>query len=347
MPLDNLDEKEESEELHSQQRKKQSTSRHTQRNKKDQLKKIDIFIDKIIKKCDDNRSQLIAVLEARGFLIEKTGEDYFLSDHSHSDDEVYLNKLLDEANIGCTINKRIDIKKIPSSSQFYKIFFTRRGESFSDYCSGRGDNSDSNWRKFKERVYGRRTPVRVLDPCIARLIKSISEVGILTDISCDRCKLSHPCGGGSPWHPGGRSHQISSSYGPWVCFVGNINALYFKSLLSTFVKPKVALKCQWIFSKISRADEEDLDFSFLIISSSDDSLIDVYLELQDVANILYEYRIFLQNMKQSVVKKINDDNSFWQNRKKKTFHTEMNENDKLELCRLFNDNIRQYCLDNA
>jgi len=296
MSLDNLDGEEESEEFPSQQCKKQSISRHTQPLKKDQLKKIDMFIDKIIKDCPDELSQLIAVLEARGFLIEKKGEDFFISDNSFKksdsdgggDDLDYLKKIIESNKLGKIQNGTIVINSEFQKEKLKKIFTYRYNFPEGYY----GDCENANWDYFASRKHGFFIPVDSLDPFISRLVKAMSAAGSLTWFSCD----GHFLWGS--WNPRVRK-GIDKSQKPFVCFSSTYDCIWFKVIFENLIVPSIRPLYKW-----------DIKDREVIIQNSLDDIIGMSYEIQKVAAFLYGNRIILRDLKQCVVKKLKRDENF-------------------------------------
>lgn len=134
---------------------------------------IENFFDAIKEKCSSDEEYSAEILKARGFLLE---DGLILSDNSHKNDGVYLNKLLTEENIGKVQNNRIFI--FPNGN-VEKIFYKDNrivGEAFF---------YTHDWRRFIHHDYAKKIPVRLLEPFIARYIKAISACGVQTWCSCD------------------------------------------------------------------------------------------------------------------------------------------------------------------
>lgn len=239
---------------------------------------------------------IISILKARGFFIEKNSENkFFVSDNSfydpecyYGDDPSYLNKLLKEVKIGYVKNNEICFEKVTESINYETLFFRFDSENLSSYSSDIGEfRSSGSWNNFQKDMHRRTIPIKVLDPFIARLIKSMSAIGVFTDMSCDQCRFSQ--------------HHYNNSFSntPWIAFSGSINAAYFNALLDLVVKPRIELKCNWDITEKNKKPK--LEISSQINSST--SLSMLYREIQTVACLFYENRKVLREMKQEVVKK--------------------------------------------
>lgn len=215
------------------------------------------------------------ILEARGFLLEKdVNNTYVLSGNAHPDDRIFLGNFLQQTRLGRLNQDIIELYENIQPFQFASLFSHHKnidGGHFSHY---------DGWYSFKRRKHGRKIPVEYLDPYIARLVKSLSAIGILTDMSCD----------------GYRKKPGDISKHPWIVFTDSINAVYFRVLFDTFIQKNTDITCEWTVSKKGAPDE----VSSLVISSND--RLQIYREIQQVACLLYDNRQLLRQLKKSTIK---------------------------------------------
>ena len=121
--------------------------------------------------------------------------------------------------------------------------------------------------QFKEVVHLPEIRVYDLEPLIARFAKSISSIGISTWSSCE-------------------GHWGTPAY---VIFDRKYHRIWFQTLLNKFIKKKLNLVCNWKW----------LD-NRCTISSPGKDIMEMYLEIQEVARLIYNYRDSLVNIKQHV-----------------------------------------------
>src|SRR3990172_7668430 len=114
-----------------------------------------------------------------------------------------------------------------------------------------------------------------LEPFVARLVKSVSSVGISTWSSCE-------------------GHWGEPVY---IKFDGKYHRLWCQAIFNTFVKKKLNLVCNWEWCGW---DER------CFISSPGGDILELYLEIQAVARLIYDNRIFLRNSKKQVCSLLTD-----------------------------------------
>lgn len=171
------------------------------------------FILKITNTYSSYEDKIAEILKARGFFIEKNKYGYYLSDNSylkeddHSNDSIFLNSILISYNIGCLcdsyikFSKPINVKSL--CTLFSEINRIPREECFTKY----------SWNMFTNYEHGRKIPVKLLDPFVARYIKSISACGVDTVTSCDGNNHNDNIllvGPNSPW--GTEWHKLINHY---------------------------------------------------------------------------------------------------------------------------------------
>ncbi len=134
-----------------------------------------------------------------------------------------------------------------------------------------------NWErdrygKFDEfKACNQLPPIRVydLEPFIARLVKSLSSLGISTWSSCE-------------------GHWGEPAY---IVFDGRYHRLWFQVVFNKFIARKLNLVCTWDWLGW---DER------CIISNPGGNSLELYLEIQAVARLLYDNRMLLTNSKKQV-----------------------------------------------
>ena len=309
----NLEEDEESEELLSQQRKQQPTPQNTQRHKKQEAKDLAYrFIDAITS-GQEPLSQLCSVLKARGFLLEDELEPnydpnhIYLSNNSHANDALYVDKLLRENEIGCIFSddspyqgRDYQEQIIPLPLQRREVFVT--GEitkesllnifSGHKHCGGEAGTiqeweyceSRKLFDEFKNREYGPRIEVDRLDSYIARLVKTLNAIGNATQYSC---------------HGG-----LSKKKPPLIQLVSVYDYIWLAILMEKFVISQKKLTNKW---QIGEVPQERV-VNALKIKSPENDWLNFYLEIQNVAEILYSKRTDLRIYKKEFFRELSFEN---------------------------------------
>ena len=253
------------------------------------------IIEKFVEKITDGKNKytdcFYEIFSARGFLLEKdrSSERVRLSQESHVDDCEFLEIL-----------QNIDYKKIYKKPHFDSIE-EDDGEEVSRYQHAYFDNIDTqlfdinnikylhelftheipidefrlNWKRdwygkfnqFKGVVHLPKIRVYDLEPLIARFAKAISSIGISTWSSCE-------------------GHWGTPAY---IIFDRKYHCIWFQALLNKFIKKKLNLVCNWKW----------LD-NRCTISSPGKDILEMYLEIQEVARLIYHYRDSLINIKKHV-----------------------------------------------
>ena len=252
---------------------------------------IEKFVEKVTAGKSKHTDRFYEIFSARGFLLERdSGSDIVrLSKESHFDDCEFLEAL-----------QNIDYKKIYKKPHFDSIEEDDK-EDVSRYqhpyfCSidTQRFNIDNikylnelfthvipidefrlNWKRdwygkfnqFKELVHLPEIRVYDLEPFIARFAKAISSIGISTWSSCE-------------------GHWGTPAY---IIFDRKYHRVWFQALLNRFIKKKLNLVCNWKW----------LD-NRCTISSPGKDILEMYLEIQKVARLIYNYRDSLVNIKQHV-----------------------------------------------
>jgi hypothetical protein len=251
-------------------------------------KNLGIFIEKIIDGKKEPLSQLLAVLEARGFIVSKGGNDFYIFDLSAKYRDVdmgitdlpYIEKIFKKNNIGYLLDSKIVLNSDFKTEQLMDFFLPPHG--------GFGAGGDRislplGWRDFYERKRGIVIPLSDLDPLISHLVRAISLINISTDSSC----------------AGRGSFKSENKRWPNIGFKNFYDALWFKIIFNNLVNPAIIPQSDW---KITHGK--------LIIKNSLDDIVGMYYEIQKVAAFLYGNRMVLKDLKQCVVKKLKRDENF-------------------------------------
>ena len=253
------------------------------------------IIEKFVEKVTDGKSEytdrFYEIFSARGFLLEmdSSSKTVRLSKESHVDDCEFLEVL-----------QNIDYKKIYKKPHFDSIDENPK-EGVTRYQHAYFNNVDTklfdienikylhelfthvipidefrlNWKRdwygkfnqFKEVVHLPEIRVYDLEPFIARFAKAISSIGISSWSSCE-------------------GHWGTPAY---IIFDRKYHLVWFQTLLNKFIKKKLDLVCNWNW----------LD-NRCTISSPGKDILEMYLEIQNVARLIYNYRDSLLNIKMHV-----------------------------------------------
>jgi hypothetical protein len=139
---------------------------------------------------------------------------------------------------------------------------------------GTGGETFRSWpKRFVRRVHGYKIPVRCLDGLVAYLVKALGAVGVITTYSCDghgkggvRVRLDHGCS--SAW----------------------------TVMLMRYVETKFRLAQRWSVGDghlaVSRGEQIDW--------------VPYYLEVLDVADLLYQERVRLREIRSEIVKQLDE-----------------------------------------
>lgn len=251
---------------------------------------IEVFIEKITDGKKEQFERFYEIFSARGFLLEcdRSSGHVRLAEDSHREDGEFLEAL-----------QHIDYKKIydkPHQDAIDKHDNRDKPQNRHHYFNAIEIQSFDinnmhylaelftheipvdlfrlNWErdrygKFDEFKVGNRLPaIRVydLEPFIARLVKSISSLGISTWSSCE-------------------GHWGESAY---IVFDGRYHRIWFQAIFNTFIIRKLNLSCTWDWLGW---DER------CIIRSPKGNLLKLYLEIQEVARLLYDNKNLLRSIK--------------------------------------------------
>ena len=258
---------------------------------------IEQFIDKITHGQKDHPERFYEIFSARGFLLEfdRNAGIVRLSNDSHPEDGEFL-EMLQDVNYKKAYQKlhHDSLQDAPDDRNGRKrhAFFDHINTRLFDINNARYltelftheipiDLFRLNWerdwygkfKQFKELDSLPQVRVYDLEPFIARLIKSVSLLGISTWSSCE-------------------GHCGEPAY---VKFDGRYHRMWCQALFQKFVGKKLNLACVW--------DWCGWDDRCSVASPSGDVLA-LCLEIQDVARLLYDYRCSLRDMKKQVCSRL-------------------------------------------
>ena len=252
---------------------------------------IEKFVEKVTAGKSKHADRFYEIFKARGFLLERDSSSDIvrLSKESHLDDCEFLEALQD-----------INYKKIYNKPHFDAIEEENKDDA-ARYRHAYYDNIDTrlfdignikylhelfthvipidefrlNWKRdwygkfsqFKEVIHLPEIRVYDLEPFIARFAKAISSIGISTWSSCE-------------------GHWGTPAY---VIFDRKYYRIWFNTLLNKFINKRLELVCNWRW----------LD-NRCTISSPGNDIMEMYLEIQEVAGLIHQYRSSLINIKQDV-----------------------------------------------
>lgn len=156
---------------------------------------IELF-EKLVKNCKTQQDKIIAILIARGFLIEQTEGKYYLSDNAAVEDLKYLQELLDSYRLGFVKNAKVrrysDSQNViePYSAEIIintDASIDKAVEAFNSTKQIGFEICRQNrpWHDFFFRNYGLKVPVQYLEPYVSYYVKAVSACGVATNFSCD------------------------------------------------------------------------------------------------------------------------------------------------------------------
>jgi hypothetical protein len=255
----------------------------------------DRIIEKFVEKVTNGKTRypdrFYEIFSARGFLLETDSgsEQIRLSQESHVDDCEFL-EILQNINYKKIYKKphfdSIEEDGKEDATRYRHAYFDKIDTQLFDINNIKYlhelfthvipiDEFRLNWKRdwygkfnqFKEVVHLPRIRVYDLEPLIARFAKAISSIGISTWSSCE-------------------GHWDTPAY---IIFDRKYHRVWFQTLLNKFIKKKLNIVCNWRW----------LD-NRCTISSPGNDIMEMYLEIQEVARLIYNYRDSLVNIKQHV-----------------------------------------------
>ena len=258
------------------------------------------LVRKLLEGYDSPEDQFRRILEARGFLLEEIPGRISLSDNSSFEDFRSLDTMLSRYNLGHFSRKGENVPRDDRCCEYERWVRARGGcgdeivltkePTFEDllsvfaWCEGFGGSTISRGSGggrvvpdkefFYHREHGLKVPVKVLEPGIARYLKSLSACGVTTSLSCD-----------------GHSLPLGTA---WVKFNNSIDRLWFQLIMEGVVFP--VLKPQLRLRYQIKRNEGYKDVEILLRRKPTEA----YLELQRVAAFLYEHRLVFRNLKNNI-----------------------------------------------
>ena len=253
------------------------------------------IVEKFVEKITNGKTKLLdrfyEIFSARGFLLEidSSSGKVRLSDESHIDDCEFL-EILQNINYKNIYNKlhQDSIKEDDKENAVryrhaylddinIQLFDINNIQYLNEVFTNKIpiDLFRLNWERdwygkfnqFKEIEHLPKVRVYDLEPFIARLAKAISSIGISTWSSCE-------------------GHWGKPAY---IIFDRKYHRVWFQTILNKFIKEKLNLVCEWQW----------MENRCTINSPSEDPL-ELYLELQDVARLIYDNRFILIDMKKQL-----------------------------------------------
>jgi hypothetical protein len=251
----------------------QIVGRKTMKENRDLLLK---FIESIIIGKNDPYSKVIAVLEARGF--EFNHENNLCCDPSNRQDPEdcdyeYLHYLLNSQCLGFLENRSIKLTNPDISINDLANLFIESHPSEQWYRS----QLNPSYSSFSKKTT--LVPVKVLDSCIARLVKACNLIDISTICCCDGHALQN--------HRDRCNRSI-------IEFSEKYSRIWFAVLLEAFIRPRLKLKCCWCI---------DESHNRCRIKPRNDNMVELYLEIQQVAKFLQDKKSFFVLLKKELVSK--------------------------------------------
>ncbi|GAX61951.1 hypothetical protein SCALIN_C28_0153 [Candidatus Scalindua japonica] len=252
---------------------------------------IEEFVEKITYGNNKYSDRFFEIFSARGFLLERDSGTGIvrLSRESHIDDCEFL-EVLQNINYKEIYKKphfdSIDEAGEENVSQRQHAYFDAIDTQLFDINNIKYlhelfshvipiDEFRLNWirdwygkfNQFKGIVDLPKIRVYDLEPFIARFAKAISSIGISTWSSCE-------------------GHWGTTAY---IIFDRKYHLVWFQTLLNKFIKKKLDLACNWKW----------LNNRGTINHPGADTL-EMYLELQEIARLIYKYRDDLINIKKYI-----------------------------------------------
>ncbi len=252
---------------------------------------VEKFIEKVTAGKTKHLDRFYEIFSARGFLLESDSSSgkVRLSDESHIDDCAFL-EILKDINYKNIYNKphqdsiNEDGKEDPVRHRHayfddinIQLFDINNIQYLNEVFTNEIpiDLFRLNWERdwygkfnqFKEIEQLPKVRVYDLEPFIARLAKAISSIGISTWSSCE-------------------GHWCKPAY---IIFDRKYHRVWFQTILNKFIKKKLNLVCDWRWQE-----------NRCTISNPGEDQLERYLELQDVARLIYDNRFILRNMKKQL-----------------------------------------------
>ena len=249
------------------------------------------FFESLYRNCVNEHEKILAILLARGFLVEHIDGRYYLSDNADIHDVAYLANAMETFRIGKVVDSGKRIKSLrqtwnindPQSiyeydslvSQGVEILFDRNadirqavalfGDSQRIGCEAGANRL--GWSQYTREVLSPKVSVGILEPYVAFYVKAISACGVFTASACDG---NHKNGG----------KIIVESHSP--------SDIWHRSIWEYLVRPRFG----------------PLQFIGTGIPFTSDSQFEKYLLINQIASFLYNNRIAIRDLKKQSVSRI-------------------------------------------
>ena len=260
---------------------------------------VEKFVEKISSGKKEYIDRFYEIFSARGFLLEldKSSGKVRLSDDSHKEEGEFL-EILQNSNYKKiyhkphqdTIDKDCNEDVVQDRHGYFdyidtQLFKIDNHQYLTEIFTHEIPvdifrlNWDRDWYgkfdQFKDVEHLPKIRVYDLEPFIARLVRAISAIGISTWSSCE-------------------GHWGEPAY---IVFDGKYHRIWFQAIFHKFIQKKLNLLCKWEW--LGWDDR-------CSINSTNKDLLELYLEIQDVARLIYDNRIPLSNMKKQVCSLLTD-----------------------------------------
>lgn len=227
------------------------------------------FLNKILDGENDDVRKTIKILRSRGYLIDEADGKYYLSDNSHNHDITTLNKFLNENSIGYISGSLITIQNIVPLSILDKLY-----KNIYIGIEEHHNYAHYSWDMSFRRKYGEKVPAVFLEPYIARYVKAISSIGIMTYACCDG------------------AHYNRKTSELYVMHQG-IYDLYWHKIILNYYFDNILQNIKWEINK------SKFDFKFSCNYIAEDA-VEVFYQINKLAKEIYDNRIRLREIKMSI-----------------------------------------------
>ncbi len=238
------------------------------------------YFDNIISQYSSKENAIIGLLEARGFFIDKNGNEHYVSDNATINDANYLKLGLEKNNLGTVETDKMIIRErgyhrvlmpytakvlIDNNANIDNVidFFKSSGRISQEVTYG-----ERRWSEFVYREFGRKCDVQVLEPYIAYYVKAISACGVWTNFSCDGNHIP-------------KERVTVGSYYPYSIWQEMIEKYYLSGIDQCFINMQTG------------------------ISINEANQYDIYFKIYKAAAYLYHNRYRIRKQKSIVTKDFN------------------------------------------
>jgi len=218
--------------------------------------KAEQFFNRIKEHCSNNDEYIIELLKARGFLLDVDSGSITISDNSYWSDVCYLNEVILNYGLG-ELNGNVLTIYANADTKAYENYFAEGIQIGATY-----DASGWGWRWFRNRIHGKKCPVKMLEHFIARYIKAISACGVCTVCSCD----------------------------------GNHKSMHKAHFLVDDPGSLVWHKSMWV-NCLSRLFEINWDEDYLAFNFLEKDRYSTYYEINRAAAFIYDHRLEFRQIK--------------------------------------------------